>query len=125
MRVYSFANQEWSDYDANREGAMEAGGGHGGGDGGLMDAFTTAVVAGDPALVSTGAEASMASHRAVFAAAQRAFDDLGVTDVTLVGLAKRSMPGVELLALKSPDDLEAAHRMIREHGSSPTEGGTE
>lgn len=44
---------------------------------------------------------------------------------TLVGLAKRSMPGVELLALKSPDDLEAAHRMIREHGSSPTEGGTE
>ena len=23
------------------------------------------------------------------------------------------------------DDLEAAHRMIREHGSSPTEGGTE
>lgn len=44
---------------------------------------------------------------------------------TLVGLAKRSMPGVELLALKSPDDLEAAHRVIREHGSSPTEGGTE
>ncbi len=33
-----------------------------------MDAFSTAVVAGDPALVSTGAEASMASHRAVFAA---------------------------------------------------------
>lgn len=68
VRVYSFANQEWSDYDANREGAMDAGGGHGGGDGGLMDAFTTAVAAGDPALVSTGAEASMASHRAVFAA---------------------------------------------------------
>ncbi len=35
---------------------------------------------------------------------------------TLVGLAKRGLPGVETLALKTPDDLEAAHRMIREHG---------
>jgi [acyl-carrier-protein] S-malonyltransferase len=50
--------------------------------------------------------------------------DLGVTGLieippagTLVGLAKRAMPGVETLALKSPDDLEAAQRMIREHGS--------
>lgn len=43
---------------------------------------------------------------------------------TLVGLAKRSMPGVELLALKSPDDLEAAHRMIREHGEAETQGAS-
>jgi [acyl-carrier-protein] S-malonyltransferase len=50
--------------------------------------------------------------------------DLGITGLieippagTLVGLAKRAMPGVETLALKSPDDLEAAQRMIREHGS--------
>ena len=48
---------------------------------------------------------------------------MGVTGIieippagTLVGLAKRGMPGVEALALKSPDDLDAAHRMIREHG---------
>lgn len=48
---------------------------------------------------------------------------MGVTGVieippagTLVGLAKRGMPGVETLALKTPDDLDAAHRMIREHG---------
>jgi [acyl-carrier-protein] S-malonyltransferase len=53
---------------------------------------------------------------------------LGVTGLieippagTLVGLAKRAMKGVETLALKSPDDLEAAQRMIREHGT-PTEG---
>lgn len=50
--------------------------------------------------------------------------DLGVTGLielppagTLVGLAKRAMPGVETLALKTPDDLEAAQRMIREHGT--------
>lgn len=50
--------------------------------------------------------------------------DLGVTGLievppagTLVGLAKRAMPGVETLALKSPDDLDAARRMLREHGT--------
>ena len=41
------------------------------------------------------------------------FADLGVTGLielppagTLVGLAKRDLPGVETLALKTPDDLE-------------------
>jgi [acyl-carrier-protein] S-malonyltransferase len=55
----------------------------------------------------------------------RTFTDLGVTGLielppagTLVGLAKRGLPGVETLALKTPDDLEAAQRMIREHGSA-------
>lgn len=50
--------------------------------------------------------------------------DLGVTGLielppagTLVGLAKRAMKGVETLALKTPDDLEAAQRMVREHGT--------
>jgi [acyl-carrier-protein] S-malonyltransferase len=38
---------------------------------------------------------------------------------TLVGLAKRGLPGVETLALKTPDDLEAAQRMFAEHGSDP------
>ena len=36
---------------------------------------------------------------------------------TLVGLAKRGLPGVETLAVKSPADLDAAHRMIREHAT--------
>lgn len=35
---------------------------------------------------------------------------------TLVGLAKRGMPGVETLALKTPDDLEKGIRMVAEHG---------
>lgn len=57
------------------------------------------------------------------------FADMGVTGLieippagTLVGLAKRALPGVETLALKTPDQLEAAHRMIREHGSSAADG---
>jgi [acyl-carrier-protein] S-malonyltransferase len=34
---------------------------------------------------------------------------------TLVGLAKRSMPGIETLALKSPDQIEAAQTLIANH----------
>ena len=51
------------------------------------------------------------------------FRAMGVTGLieippagTLTGLAKRSLPGVETLALKTPADLEAAWRMVREHG---------
>lgn len=49
--------------------------------------------------------------------------DLGVTAMieippagTLINLAKRAMPGVETLALKTPDDLPAAWRLIEKHG---------
>jgi [acyl-carrier-protein] S-malonyltransferase len=34
---------------------------------------------------------------------------------TLTGLAKRSMPGVELLALKTPDQLDAAKELLKSH----------
>ena len=34
---------------------------------------------------------------------------------TLTGLAKRSMPGVELLALKTPDQLDAAKELLKNH----------
>jgi [acyl-carrier-protein] S-malonyltransferase len=50
---------------------------------------------------------------------QRTMRDVGVTAAielppagTLVGLAKRALPDVELLAVKSPDDLEAARAFI-------------
>ena len=36
---------------------------------------------------------------------------------TLVGLAKRAMPGVETVAVKTPDDLEAARTLIEAHRS--------
>ncbi len=51
------------------------------------------------------------------------FKDLGVTGLieippagALANLAKRGLPGVEVLALKTPDQLSEAHRMIQEHG---------
>ncbi|MFD6415390.1 ACP S-malonyltransferase [Streptomyces sp. NPDC060194] len=34
---------------------------------------------------------------------------------TLTGLAKRALPGVKTLALKTPDDLDAARALIAEH----------
>lgn len=37
---------------------------------------------------------------------------------TLAGLAKRSLPGVEVLALRTPDDLTKARRMVAEHGGA-------
>ena len=37
---------------------------------------------------------------------------------TLAGLAKRSMPGVEILAVKTPDNLEAALSLINNHNSN-------
>lgn len=50
------------------------------------------------------------------------FQQLGVTALievcpggTLTGLAKRSLPGVRTLALKTPDDLDAARELIAEH----------
>jgi [acyl-carrier-protein] S-malonyltransferase len=51
--------------------------------------------------------------------------DLGVTGLlelppagTLVGLARRALPGVETVALKSPDDLAAALDLVARHGTA-------
>ncbi|MER7396316.1 ACP S-malonyltransferase [Streptomyces sp. NPDC000151] len=56
------------------------------------------------------------------------FKELGVTAMieaapggTLVGLAKRALPGVKTLALKTPDDLDAARELIAEHASPAAE----
>jgi [acyl-carrier-protein] S-malonyltransferase len=56
--------------------------------------------------------------------------DLGVTGLieippagALANLAKRGMPGVEVVALKTPDDLPAARALVEEHAvASPLEG---
>jgi [acyl-carrier-protein] S-malonyltransferase len=54
----------------------------------------------------------------------RTMAELGATGVievppagTLTGLIKRAIPGVQTLALKTPDDLEAARAMVAEHGT--------
>src|SRR5699024_6005051 len=36
----------------------------------------------------------------------------------LTGLARRTLPGVQTLALKSPDQIDAARELVREHGGS-------
>ncbi|BET50394.1 MULTISPECIES: ACP S-malonyltransferase [Streptomyces] len=50
------------------------------------------------------------------------FKELGVTAIievcpggTLTGLAKRALPGVKTLALKTPDNLDAARELVAEH----------
>ncbi|MFI2210727.1 ACP S-malonyltransferase [Streptomyces sp. NPDC020141] len=37
---------------------------------------------------------------------------------TLTGIAKRALPGVKTLALKTPDDLEAARTLVAEHSAA-------
>jgi [acyl-carrier-protein] S-malonyltransferase len=56
----------------------------------------------------------------------RTMADLGVTAIielppagTLVGLARRALPGVAVLALKTPDQLDAARDLIHEHHAGP------
>jgi [acyl-carrier-protein] S-malonyltransferase len=53
--------------------------------------------------------------------------ELGVTALielppagTLAGIARRELPGVKVLAVKSPDDLPAARDLIAEHAGAPT-----
>ena len=55
-------------------------------------------------------------------ACMQSFADAGVTAVlevspagALAGLAKRALPGVEILALKNPDQLDAARELIANH----------
>lgn len=84
----------------------------------------------DGAVVHSGTEVlrrivSQVSNPVRWDLCMETMKDLGVTGVieippagALTGLAKRSLKGVEILALKTPDDLAAAQRMVREHGSS-------
>ncbi|MFD4763194.1 ACP S-malonyltransferase [Streptomyces sp. NPDC058439] len=53
------------------------------------------------------------------------FKKMGVTALievcpggTLTGLAKRALPGVQTLALKTPDDLDAARALLIEHAGA-------
>ena len=63
-------------------------------------------------------------------ACMRTMADLGVTALvelppagTLTGLARRALPGVELLALKTPDQIEAARALAAGHGLGRGRGG--
>jgi len=43
---------------------------------------------------------------------------------TLTGIAKRALPGVELLAIKTPDQLDAARALVAAHNASQDTGAT-
>jgi [acyl-carrier-protein] S-malonyltransferase len=42
---------------------------------------------------------------------------------TLTGIAKRALPGIELLAMKTPDQLDTARAMVAEHAGAPGHAG--
>jgi [acyl-carrier-protein] S-malonyltransferase len=57
------------------------------------------------------------------------FQEMGVTALievcpggTLTGLARRALPGVRTLALKTPEHLDAARELIAEHASTTAAG---
>ncbi|RPF28728.1 ACP S-malonyltransferase [Georgenia muralis] len=94
------------------------------------DPATTLLSNADGAVVSSGADAL---ERLVTQVASPVRWDLcceqmlasGVTAAVelcpggvLTGLARRTLPGVETVALKSPDDLPAARELIDSHGGS-------
>jgi [acyl-carrier-protein] S-malonyltransferase len=84
----------------------------------------------DGRAVATGAEvlerlAGQVANPVRWDQCMETFKELGVTALlevcpggTLTGLAKRALPGVKTLALKTPDDLEAARALIAEHAGA-------
>jgi predicted dehydrogenase len=67
VRLHDFVTGEVSEHHVSSDG-QDASAGHGGGDAGLLDAFTRAVSTGDATHILSGPEESLESHLAVFAA---------------------------------------------------------
>ena len=90
----------------------------------------------DGAVVTTGADAlgrivHQVSNPVRWDLCSATLADLGVTGLlelppagTLAGLAKRALPGVEIVALKTPDDLPAARALVEQHAAPTAPGGT-
>ncbi|BCJ49438.1 streptomycin biosynthesis protein StrI [Actinoplanes sp. NBRC 14428] len=68
VRHVDFVTGEDRRHDSAVAGGPSAADGHGGGDEALTGAFLDAVAAGDPALITSGAAQSLATHRVVWAA---------------------------------------------------------
>ncbi len=67
IRHFDFVTGEWHEIDTAASDASILGG-HGGGDGGIMDAFIHAVATGDRSRILSGPDATLESHMTVFAA---------------------------------------------------------
>lgn len=93
----------------------------------IADPKFTYVSNADGKTVATGTEivsrlVNQVSNPVRWDLCMETFQELGATALievcpggTLTGLAKRALPGVKTVALKSPDDLEAARALIAEH----------
>jgi [acyl-carrier-protein] S-malonyltransferase len=98
---------------------------------GVYDPAMTLLSDADGAAVTTGQEwleriVAQVAAPVRWDLCMRTMADLGVTAIielppagTLVGLARRALPGVAVLALKTPDQLDAARDLIREHHVEP------
>ncbi|MGW1469219.1 ACP S-malonyltransferase [Streptomyces sp. NPDC002308] len=96
----------------------------------IADPSVTYVSNKDGKAVATGAEVverlvGQVANPVRWDLCMETFQELGVTALievcpggTLTGLAKRALPGVKTLALKTPDDLDAARALISEHASA-------
>ncbi|MFW6641082.1 ACP S-malonyltransferase [Nocardiopsis algeriensis] len=85
----------------------------------------------DGAVVDSGARylerlVSQVSSPVRWDACTQTLADLGVTALveltpagTLTGLARRALRGVELLAVKTPDDIDRATALVKEHAGTP------
>ena len=81
----------------------------------------------DGAVVTSGADwvervARQVAHPVRWDRCMATMADLGVSALiellpggTLAGMAKRALPGVELLAIKTPDQLDAARALVAAH----------
>ncbi|MFD7169382.1 ACP S-malonyltransferase [Streptomyces violascens] len=96
----------------------------------IADPKVTYVSNADGKTVATGQEivtrlVNQVSNPVRWDLCMETFKDLGATALvelcpggTLTGLAKRAMPGVKTVALKTPADLDAARALIAEHASA-------
>ncbi|MFC7242025.1 Gfo/Idh/MocA family protein [Catellatospora aurea] len=87
VTVHDFTTGAATSHDPATGGGADAAGGHGGGDAGLMDAFTAAVAAGDPARILSGPAQTLNSHLATFAAEQARHEGTVVTVARPAALA--------------------------------------
>jgi [acyl-carrier-protein] S-malonyltransferase len=95
----------------------------------VADPRTRLLSNADGAVVHSGAEflsrlVTQVSNPVRWDLCMETLADMGVTGIvellpggTLTGLAKRGLRGVASVALKTPDDLEAARALVAEHGT--------
>lgn len=89
----------------------------------------------DGAVVTTGADwldriVSQVANPVRWDKCMATMSAIGVTALielapggTLTGIAKRALPGIELLAMKTPDQLDAARALVTEHAGAPGHAG--